>query len=150
MKNTTNVDEARYKKICTQKGKVSEPHQIPPTDNELVQHCKRVQFVSFIIKQALEPSPDIPSPDGHGLRINSANELEVKWMTKNRAPDFILELIAYKCKNSKCVSQSSTFLSHGLKCTEMCDCTDCSNEAKEEEEWESISDVNSDEEEEEY
>ncbi len=135
VKNTTNVDEAGYKKICTQKGKLPEPHQIPPTEDELVQHCKRVAFVSLIIKQALEPSPDIPSPDGHGWRINSANELEVEWMTKNPAPDSILELIACKCKKSKCVSQSCTFLSDGLKCTDVCDCTDCSNEANEEEEW---------------
>eukprot|EP00794_Sanderia_malayensis_P008324 gene8324-9215_t len=61
LKSMADVNVARYVKFCSKKGRMPEPQQLPPTRDELLQHCKRVSFVTAIIKQALEPNVEYPS-----------------------------------------------------------------------------------------
>eukprot|EP00794_Sanderia_malayensis_P002342 gene2342-2695_t len=131
LKSLSDVNEARYKKFCSSKRKIPEPQQLPPTSDELLQHCKRVSYVAGIVKRAFEPNPEVPSLHGFGWKINS-DALEIEWMTKSPAPDSILELVSCNCKKAKCATQNCVCVSHGLKCTDMCGCTNCNNDLEEE------------------
>eukprot|EP00794_Sanderia_malayensis_P014792 gene14792-16327_t len=131
LKSLSDVNEARYKKFCSSKRKIPEPQQLPPTSDELLQHCKRVLYVAGIVKRAFEPNPEVPSLHGFGWKINS-DALEIEWMTKSPAPDSILELVSCNCKKAKCAMQNCVCVSHGLKCTDMCGCTNCNNDLEEE------------------
>eukprot|EP00794_Sanderia_malayensis_P021369 gene21369-23451_t len=130
-KSLSDVNEERYKKFCSSKRKIPEPQQLPPTSDELLQHCKRVSYVAGIVKRVFEPNPEVPSPHGFGWKINS-DALEIEWMTKSPAPDSILELVSCNCKKAKCATQNCVCVSHGLKCTDMCGCTNCNNDLEEE------------------
>ena len=131
LKSMADVNEARYVKFCAKKGGMPEPQQLPPTKDELLQHCKRVSYVTAIIKQALELNVEYPSPQGHGWIITASGDLEIEWMTQNPAPDSILEMVSCSCKRSKCHSASCSCFAHGLKCTDMCNCSQCENESDE-------------------
>ena len=56
-KNVSSVNEARYTKFCASAKKVPEP---PPAKDELLQHCKRVSYVTAVVKSALEAKIDMP------------------------------------------------------------------------------------------
>ena len=47
-----DVNEARYIKFCA-KQKASEPQRLPPTRDALLLHCKRVSYVTAVIKRSL-------------------------------------------------------------------------------------------------
>ena len=101
--------------------------------NELLQHCKRVLYVTAVVNRALEANIDNPSPDGHGWRIDRDAGMEIQWMTQKPAPDSIVELVSRNCKISKSSNQSCVCLAYGLKFTDICNCSSCNNEAIEEE-----------------
>ena len=133
LKNVSSVNEARYTKFCASAKKVPEPQHLPPTKDELLQHCKRVSYVTAVVKRALEANIDIPSPDGYGWRIDRDAGMEIQWMTQKPAPDSIVELVSCNCKKSKCSNQSCVCVAYGLNCTDICNCSNCDNEAVEEE-----------------
>eukprot|EP00112_Aurelia_sp_Birch-Aquarium-sp1_P026953 Seg990.4 transcript_id=Seg990.4/GoldUCD/mRNA.D3Y31 product="Protein tesmin/TSO1-like CXC 4" protein_id=Seg990.4/GoldUCD/D3Y31 len=139
-----DVNEARYVKLCSKKGRMPEPQQLPPTRDELLQHCKRVSYVTAIIEQALELNVEYPSPQGHGWIITSSGDLEIEWMTQKPAPDSILEMVSCSCKRSKCHSESCNCFAHGLKCTDMCNCSQCENEFDDNDFQGSASDISDD------
>ena len=97
MNSLSDVNGARYKKFCSSKGKFPEPQMLPPTSDELLQHCKRVSYVTCTVKLALEQNPDIPVPRGYGWEVNANGALETVWMTQKPAPDAILDLVACNC-----------------------------------------------------
>ncbi|MEL7340934.1 MAG: hypothetical protein AAGM67_10640, partial [Bacteroidota bacterium] len=101
LKNVSSVNEARYTKFCSSTKKVPEPQQLPPTQDELFQHCKRVSYVTAVVKRALEANINIPSPDGYGWRVDRDSGMEIVWMTQNPAPDSIVELVSCNCRKSK-------------------------------------------------
>ena len=108
-KSLSGVNEARYKKFCSSKWKIPEPQQLPPTSDELLQHCKHVAYVTGIVKRAIEQNPDVPSPHGYGWKTSS-HTLEIEWMTKSPAPESILELISCNCKKRNALHEA-VFLS---------------------------------------
>ena len=83
MPEENDINEVRYQKFC--KEKMPEPHQLPPTKDELIQHLKRANYQSFVWKRALEVNPDIPSPVGNGWSLKD-DVLEVGWMETLPAP----------------------------------------------------------------
>ena len=64
MPDETNINETRYRNFCMKN--TPEPHQLPPTENELTQHIIRVNYQAYVWKRALETNLDISSPIGHG------------------------------------------------------------------------------------
>ena len=144
LKSMADVNEARYVKLCSRKGKMPEPQQLPPTKDELLHHCKRVSYVTAIIKQALELNVEYPSPQGHGWIITGSGDLEIKWMAQKPAPDSILEMVSCNCKRTKCQSESCSCFAHRLKCTDMCNCSKCENEFDDDDLQSSASDFSDD------
>jgi len=124
MPQENEINEARYRKFC--ENKIPEPHQLPPTKDELLQHIKRANYQSFIWKRALHANPDIPSPVGNGWSMNG-DRLEVVWMENLPAPESVLELITCDCRRLKCnASCQCKILS--LECTDICKChANCEN-----------------------
>ncbi len=66
-----------------------------------------------------------PSPNGFGW-ILEGNNLEIKWGTKESAPDSILEYVMCKCKKG-CNTKRCSCQKANLPCTELCQCSECEN-----------------------
>ena len=56
-----------------------EPHQLPPTKDELTQHIICANYQAYVWKRALETNLDIPSPIGHGWERKD-DQLAFVWM----------------------------------------------------------------------
>lgn len=84
-----------------------------------------------IFKRSLQATPDVPSPQHHGWKIEDGN-LVVDWMTLPPAPDSVMELAhcTSSCKKSSCSDASKcTCLENNVPCTDLCNCArkTCSN-----------------------
>lgn len=138
VKECKDVNEARYTKFCTSL-KATEPQKLPPTRDALLCHCKRVAYVTATIKHSLERHPVIPDPqDGFGWVIENG-KLDIEWMLLPPAPEQVLQMITCACKK-KCVTRVCSCSSHGLSCTDLCNCKNCENREKNKEFVDSESD----------
>ena len=45
---------------------VKSPEALPPTSNSLCQHIRRRHYQTMVWKQAIEPNPELPTPDTLG------------------------------------------------------------------------------------
>ena len=124
VKSCKSINDARYQKFCT-KAKVPDP-QLPPTEDELLLHCQRANYVTYVWKSALVPNSNFPCPNGFSW-TDVNNELQIKWMSKKPAPDSLLEFMACGYKKSGCLNRVCACVAHGLKCTDLCDCNSCDN-----------------------
>lgn len=118
--NTSTTDEARYNKFCHSK-RTPEPQQLPPTSDALLCHCKRVNYVTKVIKSSLNADVDVPSPDGYGWHIVDG-KLEIQWFLREIAPESVLNLVACSCKRSGCVPEKCVCKEFNLPCTDLCTC----------------------------
>jgi hypothetical protein len=64
IKGCDSINDARYRKFCS-KAKVPDPQQLPPTEDELLLHCQRANYVAKIWKSALIADIDLPHPDNY-------------------------------------------------------------------------------------
>ena len=139
------TDEARYFKFCCSKSKLPEPQQVPPTRDALLCHCKRVSYVTSIIKRSLSPCPVIPSPDGYGWEIKdgraNGNSMDVE---KARSWCCARYCILQLQKETMWINKLCISKSHGLPCTDLCGCIDCENKDNVESDAESSDEYDSD------
>ena len=133
-----NTNEARNQKLCSSI-KVPEPQKLPSTRDALLQHSKRVSFVTAIVKRSLENSPIISSLVGNSWKIEN-NSLVVDWLLLPVAPADVIDQISCNCKNSMCRTLACECKSHGFKCADLCGCRLCENEATEEIDSDAVSD----------
>ena len=131
MNSCVSTDEARYKKFCSKK-KSPEPQYLPPTQDALLCHTKRVSYVTAAVvkKSVSNASPFVPSPDGYGWKIKD-DVLIIEWMLRKPVPEEIIELISCSCRKSKCDTNHCVCRSHSLKCTDLCSCNECENRSSE-------------------
>ncbi|XP_057314196.1 uncharacterized protein LOC130655456 [Hydractinia symbiolongicarpus] len=119
--SATNTDDARYKKFCSCKP-TPEPQQLPPTRDALLNHCKRVSYITAIVRNSLVANPNLPSPNGHGWNVNG-EKLEIIWLLRRPAPDALLEMVSCSCrKSSSCAKETCVCSSYDLPCTDLCSC----------------------------
>ena len=145
MPNEVDVNNGRYKTFC--KSKTPEPHQLPPTKDELLQHVKRANYQSYIWKRAFMVNPDVPSPTGHGWSENDSH-LEIVWMENQPAPESLLELVVCNCRRAKCADNCQCRIL-SMECTDVCKCAgNCENIVYDSDSSES--DLDSEDNEEEY
>lgn len=78
---------------------------------------------------------DVPSPVGHGwtLEGEEAQRLTINWMSRPPAPRAVIELLSCMCRKA-CNDDSCECIRNGLKCSDICRLTNCSNQPEEEEE----------------
>ena len=130
----SNVNEARYVKFCSNT-RSAEPHKLPPTRDALLCHCKRVAYVTAVIKRSLERYPDVPRPyDGHGWIMDENGTLQIQWMLLPPAPEEVMQFITCGCLKSGCATNICVCKSHGLPCTDLCKCKNCTNSSGDDDE----------------
>ena len=119
---SVDTNKARYEKFTSGKV-VPPPEKLPPTRDALLCHCKRVSYVTSMVKKCLSPMTGMPSPDGFGWRMeDNDSSLSIQWMLLPPAPEEILQLICCNCKKLMCKSAACICVSHGLPCTDLCRC----------------------------
>ena len=131
-KGTSDVNELRYALFCAKKGE-AESHQLPPCRDCLKKHCQRANYQAAVWKNSLRNN-EVPTPVGKGwfLETNAQGErLETDWMDGLPAPRAVIELIACTCKKS-CDETTCDCILNGLKCSDLCRLTTCSNQPEEE------------------
>ena len=120
------VNDARF--TLFKSGKYAEVC-LPPNQDSCIKHAERANFQAGIWWRALVAKPsDIPSPIGNGWMCEDEG-LVINWMSLPPAPDSILELINCKCK-AGCDTRRCSCLNEGLKCTDLCGCKNCTNNAQ--------------------
>ncbi|XP_061913285.1 uncharacterized protein LOC133656293 isoform X2 [Entelurus aequoreus] len=127
-----DVNDARYKAFCMASSALPEL-SIPPTSDALHQHCKRANYQAAVMRHSLTGMMCAPSPIGNGWYIEDG-ELTVRWMTRNPAPDSVLQVVHCGCKTSKCETERCSCMSAKMSCTDLCHCQNCGNVSKETEE----------------
>lgn len=140
-KDVCKVNIARYNLFKL--GKFSEDN-IPPNDDTLHQHLLRANFQAYIWKHSLSNVLNIPSPCESGWTLED-DELVIRWMRKPCAQDGFLENVTCGCKTG-CQSRRCFCLRANIKCTEVCQCSNCSNPAEEHKDGEISSSEESDDE----
>ena len=102
--------------------KIPNPEKLPPIGDSLYYHCKRVSYVTAIIKNALDRMTCHPSPDGFEWKVDD-DWINVTWMAQKPAPDDILDLVSLcRTNESRCLC-----ISHGIPFTDVCSCKDYDN-----------------------
>jgi hypothetical protein len=131
IKNTTSVNDCRYRLFCAKNGEI-DSHQLPPAQDCLELHIRRANYQAAIWRRSLQANDDTPSPHGHGWLLKQSDDgqdgLEIEWMKGLPAPMAVLELLACQCKKT-CDVGSCSCIENKMHCTEMCKLQDCSNSA---------------------
>lgn len=130
-KGISDVNQCRYAVFCAKKGE-AESHQLPPCQDSLRKHCLRANYQAAVWKNSLRNN-DVPSPVGHGWS-QEQDKLVIDWMSGLPAPRAVLELIACTCRKA-CKDDSCDCILNGLKCTDLCRLTTCSNQHDEDDDF---------------
>lgn len=130
-KKLNDVDLLKYQLHCAKGGKV-EPKSLPPCWLSLKLHVLHANYQAAVWRRAVSTAPDIPSPHGHGWEVND-NNLKMKWLGSNPAPEEILEMLSCICKKA-CTIDSCCCLKAGLECTNTC-LLQCEHMASEDLQW---------------
>ena len=130
----SNVNSVRYQLFKS--GKYEE-QLLPPNQDSLDQHACRANFQCYIWRHALQPILNLPKFYNHGWKIDDEGKVAVEWMTIPAAPDSILEFVHCKCTKG-CESRRCSCVKASLKCSELCQCSDCRNRSEGCEEIEEI------------
>ena len=132
-----NVPKSAFLCYLCARTKLPEPQHLPPAEDKLLLHCQRANYVTCVLKSALVRNSNFPHPSGFGW-VNVNNQLEIKWISKKPAPDFLWEFMACDCKKSGCLNRVCACVAHGLKCTDLCDCNSCGKALLDEDETDII------------
>ena len=120
-----SINNVRYRMFKL--GKCTE-ESLPPNSDSLHQHILiLVNYESYIRKHSTIAILAAASPVGFGWYLKEDN-LEIKWGTQEPAPDSILEYVYvfWKCKKG-CHTKRCSCQKSNLKCTKLCQCTNCEN-----------------------
>ncbi|XP_071477249.1 uncharacterized protein [Diadema antillarum] len=116
--NLVSVNEARRELFCKRKRNLE---NIPPTQDALLQHIKRVLYQSGIWTTCRQAQSAVPSPEGWGWTMEDGHWAPV-WLTIPEAAKACKELIKCGCRaEAGCVSRCKCSKA-GLPCTELCSC----------------------------
>jgi len=100
-------------------------NQLPPCVDTLRKHCDRANYQAAIWRGSLQSCPQIPSPVGHGWRLEEGR-LIVNWMSGEPAPMAVL--VSLSCQGKRrCQLPNCSCLSNGLQCTDLCRLQVCAN-----------------------
>ena len=115
-----SVDEVRKELFC-QKNRTME--NIPPTQDALLQHCKRVAYQAGIWTTSDLAQPQAPTPEGHGWTLdrNSQSWLPV-WSTLPVSSKACSELVKCGCKSVNGCGARCSCRKAKWKCMELCSC----------------------------
>lgn len=112
-----SVDEARVALFS----KKAKPEALPPTEDALSLHKKRVHYQTLVWKQAHSSEPHLPDPVTLGWKRSADNKLEPLLMTKDPIPKACQEIISCSCSTG-CTNLRCSCKKAKLFCTSVCAC----------------------------
>lgn len=115
-----NINEVRQD-LFTQGRQVKMMHNLPPTQDALLQHTNRCLYQSSIWLNSLESFQDAPTPANFGWKYNEETWQPI-WMTIPEASQSCRQLIKCGCKVEPLCSNSCFCKKAGLACTALCHC----------------------------
>jgi hypothetical protein len=89
--------------------------------------------------------PNLPMPKEYGWELNDGRWIEVM-TTQPPTPDAVIHLIKCGCGSSRCATRQCKCKRAGLKCTELCKCSDDGQECENVELAAAVNDEESDDE----
>ena len=110
------VNKARRELFCKKSRSLE---NLPPTQDALLQHVKRVVYQAGIWISSRQAEPEILSPGQWGWE-DLDGQWQPLWMTLSEAAKACTELIKCAC-TKKC--KICKYIKSGLPCTELCRCT---------------------------
>ena len=115
-----HIYEARKEQFC-QKGKTME--RLPPTQDALLQHTKRVAYQVGIWCTSEHSEQRAPTPEGWGWTLNEENQSWVPvWNTLPLASKACSELVKCSCKSQRgCGARCGCKIAN-WNCTDLCSC----------------------------
>ncbi len=116
--NLESVTQSRRELFC-QKNKTMET--IPPTQDALLQHCKRAIYQAGIWTTSDLAQQQTPSPEGWGWTLDDDKWLPV-WTTQPVASEACSKLVKCGCKSDKGCGPRCSCKKANWKCTELCNC----------------------------
>ena len=125
-KTLSTADELRYLMFWQKRHK---SELLPPTSDSICPHARRATYQTYIWRMTLTARQDLPPPEENGWE-KTADTLRPHYMTKDPAPNSLLELTTYQCRKSTCPSNCSC-ANINLACTQASICMgsveSCSN-----------------------
>jgi len=127
MTTFTKVKELRWWLF---KKKQAQSERLPPTQAALHEAILRAHYQLIVCNHDRAPNPELPPPESYGWERNADEYLPV--MTKlPPAPEAIIQLVKCNCAKQRCSDNRCQCRKAGLKCTDLCTCSDddesCSN-----------------------
>ncbi|KAK3740142.1 hypothetical protein QZH41_020119 [Actinostola sp. cb2023] len=127
MTTFTKVKELRWWLF---KKKQAQSERLPPTQAALHEAILRAHYQLIVCNHDRAPNPELPPPESYGWERNADEYLPV--MTKlPPAPEAIIQLVKCNCAKQRCSNNRCQCRKAGLKCTDLCTCSDddesCSN-----------------------
>ena len=138
-----DINEARHSIFCSRA--LSEVN-LPPCRNALVQHIKRANYQAAIWRRALKADIHAPSPHDNDWIIAANNQVLVRWMSQEQAPQELLKNYSCNCKKSECSNNQCSCFKSEVSCTDLCSCIICKNDCDTVIKLELLNDVSDDEE----
>ena len=118
--NLQSVDEATRVFFC-QKGKTME--RLPPTQNALLQHSKRVAYQAGIWCTSEQSEQNAPTPEGWGWTCDESSQSWTPvWNTIPVASKACSELVKCSCKSQSGCGARCACTKANWRCTELCSC----------------------------
>jgi len=115
-----SVNEAQRELFC-QKNKTMD--HIPPTQDSLLQHVKRVAYQSGIWATSELAQQPIPSPEGCGWTLDRDSQIWLPvWSLLPMASKACSELVKCGCKSTSGCGTKCSCKKAQWKCTELCSC----------------------------
>ena len=115
-----SINEARRVLFC-QRSKTMET--IPPTQDVLLQHCKRVAYQAGIWTTSNLVEQQTPSPEENGWTLDEdTKSWRPVWTTLPVASKACTELVKCSCRSVKGCGARCSCNKANWKCTELCKC----------------------------
>ena len=92
-----DINHLCYKLYCSKKGRF-DCEKLPPCLSSLYQHSLRANCQCKIWRSALLNNSSTSSPNGHGWIIDDDDEINIKWMDCNPAPEEVY--LNYLCSRN--------------------------------------------------
>ncbi|XP_014661606.1 PREDICTED: uncharacterized protein LOC106804783 [Priapulus caudatus] len=96
---------------------------LPPTHAALRAAIMRAHYQALIWSVDVVANPELPSPDDYGWYLVEGQYRPVM-TTLPPAPEAVIHLVRCSCAKTKCSSNHCKCRKAGLRCTELCSCSE--------------------------
>ena len=121
--NCTTSDVGKLRWSLFKKNQ-AQSERLPPTQGSLFEAILRANYQTLVWNNDKVSTPDIPSPEGYGWKLDNNGEWVPLMTKKLPALEAIIELVKCGCTKQRCSNNRCQCHKSGLHCTELCACCD--------------------------